>query len=126
MKAFVIDPFEKKVTEVEYDGNYENIYTLISSPNHPVDTFTCVDINNQQDTVFVDDEGLLSDQNTQQFFSINGNILAGKGLVLGTNEEGESVAPSMNFEDFKKNYHIKFHGLMEHNRPQPGFKVTIF
>ena len=37
MKAYLIDPYETKVTEIEYSGNYEDIYKLIDCH-----TFDCV------------------------------------------------------------------------------------
>lgn len=108
MKAYLIDPFTKTVSEVDYDGNYQNIYKLISSDTNPVSTFTCVNVNEAEDTVFVDDEGLLDNMNTQQFFSLNGYPLAGKGLVLGTNEDGESVTPSISLKEFLMDNDISF------------------
>lgn len=108
MKAYLIDPFAKNVTEVNYDGNYKNIYKLISSETNPVSTFTCVNVNEAEDTVFVDDEGLLGDMNSQQFFTLNGYPLAGKGLVLGTNEDGDSVEPSISLKEFLMDNEITF------------------
>ena len=29
MKAFLIDPFTKTITAVEYDGNYKSIYKML-------------------------------------------------------------------------------------------------
>lgn len=91
MKAYLIDPFTQTVSEVEYSGDYREIYSLIDC-----DTFTCADFNPFGDTVFVDDEGLINGK-PQEFFLIGDypTPLAGKGLVLGTNEDGESVEPSM-------------------------------
>jgi hypothetical protein len=49
----------------------------------------------------VDDEGLLKPQ--EGFFIYEGyrQPLAGNGLVLGTDEEGESVDPKMTLEELK-------------------------
>lgn len=119
MKAYLIDPFAKTVSEVEYDGNYKNIYKLISSPTNPVSTFTCVNVNEAEDTVFVDDEGLLGNMSTQEFFTLNGYPLAGKGLVLGTNEDGDSVSPSISLKEFLMDNEITFPTqdyIREHSR----------
>jgi len=95
--AYLIDPVTRTVKEVTYNGDYNQIYTLTDC-----DTFTCVMFNEHSDTIFVDDEGLF--KSDQQFFHVQGypQPLAGKGLILGTNDEGESVSPVIGYEDFCK------------------------
>lgn len=85
MKAILIDPETQTITEVEYSGNYKDIYKLTGC-----DCFTVVGIEDGNG-IFVDDEGLFNDP--RYFFLYNGydQPLAGKGLILGTNEEGDSV-----------------------------------
>lgn len=97
MDAYLIDPFTRTITQVEYSGDYQEIYRLIGC-----DTFTCADINEYGDTVFVDDEGLINGK-PQEFFLVADypQPLAGKGLVLGTDQEGESVSPSITLEQLK-------------------------
>jgi len=97
MKAYLIDPFTQSITEVEYSGDYKQIYSLIDA-----DLFTCADINEFGDTVFVDDEGLINGK-PQEFFLVADypTPLAGKGLVLGTNQEGESVEPSITLDQLR-------------------------
>jgi hypothetical protein len=89
MKAFLINPFDKTVSEVDYDGQLESIYRLIdASP------FSTVNINDQGDVIILDDEGLYRE--TQAFYTIEGYVtpLAGRGLVLGTDlSNGESIEP---------------------------------
>jgi Domain of unknown function (DUF3846) len=89
MKAILIDSVTRSVSEVEYNGDYRHIYELIDC-----DTFTIVRIGHN-DVIYVDDEGLLKDSPPCDYFMYRGyhQPLAGKGLVLGTNEEGDSVAP---------------------------------
>lgn len=88
MKAYLIDPFAKTITEVEYTGEYTNIYEHIG-----VDCFTALTINNARDTIFLDDEGLFREG--QKYFLLHKypQPLPGKGLVLGTDDQGESVSP---------------------------------
>jgi len=95
IKAISIDPFTCTVSEVEYDAaDYSNIYPLMSHPVHPVQTFTTarIDILKGQDALFVDDEGLLG--NPVRFFQMAGGYqpFAGKGLIIGCDDEGESVS----------------------------------
>lgn len=96
-QAFLIDPVAQSITEVTYTGHYTNIYTHLG-----IDTFTVVDLGfDNGDAVFVDDEGLL--KSDQRFFQIDGypQPIAGRGLVLGTDEEGESVTPKITLSKLK-------------------------
>lgn len=96
MKGILIDPFERKVSEVELTGDYKEIYKHIHC-----DTFDAVRIENG-DACFVDDNGLFmkpKNQDEQRYFMLSNYYpepLAGYGLVLGTNSEGESVSHSFN------------------------------
>ena len=94
MKAYLINPFAREVTQVEHSGDLEQIYGFLGG----VRCVTCVTINQEGDGVFVDDEGLFNGDN--EFFSVAGypEPLAGFGLVLGCDPEGESVAPALTFE----------------------------
>ena len=93
IKAILIDPFEMTVSEVDYGGELADIYRLIDA-----DLFTVAGFGEDGDGVYVDDEGL--SKATQRFFKLDGypQPLAGKGLVLGSNDGGESVAPVTTLE----------------------------
>lgn len=96
MKAILIDPFAKEITEVEYSGDFQDIYKLIDCQ-----TFDCVTFNQAGDGVFVDDEGLYDE--TKEFFKFPGmQPLAGKGLVLGVDPDGESISPSITLSAMKE------------------------
>ena len=88
IKAILIDPFEMTVSEVGYGGEMADIYRLVDA-----DLFTVAGFGEDGDGVYVDDEGLF--KATQRFFKLDGypQPLAGKGLVLGSNDGGESVVP---------------------------------
>jgi hypothetical protein len=97
MRAILIDPFTQTIEEVDYSGDYKDIYGLIEC-----DLFTTVYLpNTSDDTLFVDDEGLYVEN--QRFFKIDGfeQPLAGRGLLLGTDEEGESVDCMSTVEEVK-------------------------
>ena len=102
MRAFLIDPYALDITEVQYNGDYKTIYKLIDA-----DIFTCVTFNEEEDTIFIDDEGMINGKE-QAFFRVVGTPsgdsypLVGKGLVLGTNEDGESVEPKVTLEKLRK------------------------
>lgn len=94
MKAYLIDPFARSVTETEYNGDYQTIAPAIGAR-----LFTVAEFNDAGDAVFVDDEGLLAGPTA--FFLIDGypEPLAGKGLVLGLDADtGDSTAPSESLE----------------------------
>tara|TARA_R100000149_G_C5830902_1_gene106519 strand:+ start:426 stop:755 length:330 start_codon:yes stop_codon:yes gene_type:complete len=100
MKAFLIDPKNQSITEVDYDNSdYKNIYKLIDCG-----TFTTVDINKEGDCIYVDDEGLLY-IDIKHMFTLDGNrntSYAGKGLVLGTDSDGESCEPIITLDELKE------------------------
>lgn len=97
MLAYLIEPYaEELVKVVEYDDSLDGMYKLIGCG--------CVDavtFNKYGDAVFVDDEGLLYSKEEildRGFFILvheSGYIqtLAGKGLILGVNKEGDSTSP---------------------------------
>lgn len=99
MRAYLIDPFAKQVTEVEYTGHYKNINEHIKA-----DIFCVVGLDDG-DSVFIDDEGLLCDQEEQEYFWVGDypQMLAGRGLVLGTDDEGESVSPKCSLDWLQEN-----------------------
>lgn len=96
MRAYLINPFDKTVTEVEYDGDYKSIYTLIDAD--------CFDVArlDKGDGIYVDDEGLISGK-PQEFFLVRGypTPLAGKGLLLGCNDEGETIEPFITLDELQ-------------------------
>ena len=113
MRAVYIDPYDETVSEVDYNGDYKEIYNLINCS-----TFDCVRIDDTND-MYVDDEGLL--KNPNRYFKIDGRTIAGKGLILSHNDEGESVATNLTSEDvFKK---VEF--LPEGHTEEPSMHFTI-
>lgn len=102
MRAILINPLEQSITEVEYNGDFRNIYEHLKC-----DTFDVVRLNNKDD-VFVDDNGLLTFPNPHGYFiwmREDGKPygpLAGRGLILGLNHEGESIATDMSLDEVKR------------------------
>jgi len=93
-KAILINPFTRSITEVEYNGDFNEIYKLIGC-----DTFTIAPITHRGDGIFIDDEGLF--KFNQAFFKHDGypQPLAGCGLIMGCDEEGETVEPTVSLTD---------------------------
>lgn len=95
MKALLIDPYTRTVSEVEYSGDYQHIYTLIDA-----NTFDIARLPNG-DGAFVDDEGLLKPCDHFWLHENYPSPLAGKGLLLGCDAEGESISPTTDIETLR-------------------------
>lgn len=96
MRAYLIDPKDETITEVDYSDTHLDINRHIDC-----EKFTIVEINPGADAVFVDAGGLLN--NPRYFFTLAGypQPLPGKGLVLGIDDDGESTEPAMTIGDLK-------------------------
>jgi hypothetical protein len=106
MKAFLIDPIAKTITEVEHktegeDGGLHDIYRHIGCD--------LVDVVRLQDGdgIYVDDEGLLKSPSPDSFWAmpeLYGEEAAwtGKGLVLGSDAKGDSTEPKITLDELKR------------------------
>lgn len=98
MRALLIDPVEQTVTEVQCNpDNLQEIYKLIHA-----DCFDMATIRRSsiwQETIFVDDMGLLKD--TNYFFKVSGypQYLAGYGLLMGCDARGYTRDTKLQPED---------------------------
>ena len=107
INAVLIDPENQKISDVDIEaGNLEQIYELLGCR---VVDFVMLYPNG--DGVFIDDEGMLIED--QYFFHhINNDYsIAGKALLVGTGDDGETVAPDWDAESL--NRHITFLGDRE-------------
>jgi len=93
MRGILINPWLKEITEVDVSEDFRDIYRKLSNPLGPkVDCF-CIGMNwRNGDTLYVDDEGLLKPgMRLFEIGRIDGQPLAGNGLILGSDAEGNSV-----------------------------------
>jgi len=93
MRGILIDPWLKSVTQVEVSEDFRDIYRKLSNPLGPkVDCF-CIGMNwPNGDALYVDDEGLLKPgMRLFEIGRIDGQPLAGNGLILGSDAEGNSI-----------------------------------
>lgn len=119
MKAILIDAKARTITEVEHDGNYRQLYTLLSGDEPgKVELFTAVQINDQGDTLYVDDEGLLKPQ--EHFFRWTNydHPFAGNGVILGTDDDGNSTAPHIPLDVVKA-------AITFHSAADEGFRPDL-
>jgi len=99
MRGILIDPWTKTVEEVDIDKGLDGIYKATDC--------TCITapiILENQDTFFLDDEGLFKKNAMWQCDGHRGYTFdfVGKALVLGSDREGDSVDAKSSIEDIAK------------------------
>jgi hypothetical protein len=116
MKAILINPFDQTIKETEYTGDYREIYSLVECR-----TFDCVRLTPHED-MYIDDEGLLIDN--QRYFKMLeiGANYAGKALLLSHDDEGETKATNWTLQDVKSM--VEF--LPETHRETPYMEFTAW
>lgn len=125
MKGYRIDPKVRRITEVTLGDHYEEISESIGSRLFCVGSYLP-----NEDTVFVDDEGLYAEE--KHFFRIDSRIqkntnpapLCGVGLVLGADSEGNSVDAKIGLEQLFEAVSWGL-GALE-AEPTPSFEVFAF
>ena len=109
MRAILIDPIEQKVSEIDYDGNIENIYELLTTDGFKPRFFDVVAIPFGSDGIYIDDEGLYAP--IQSRWSFDWHTwrepikLVNRGLVIGCDDEGNSCESTSGVEIIN---HIKW------------------
>jgi hypothetical protein len=96
MQAILIDPFAQEIVQVDYSGDWKDIKKFLQC-----DLFTTVYMPDTTDSIFVDDEGLYVENQRYFKFASYPQPLAGMGLVLGCNTEGDSVSCESTLEQIK-------------------------
>ena len=113
MKAFLINPIDETITEVDHDdSDYKNISKAIDAKY-----FTTVQIHEDGDTIYLDDEGLLHGNHKHTFTldKVFNQTFVGKGLVLGTNmRNGDAKDVDCTLDDLKNR--IEFNKLQIYMR----------
>lgn len=103
MRALLICPFDRTISEVEIEpGNLDSYYKALSHPSYPpVETFDVAYVDGID--CFVDDEGLLKGPTAFfQFLPMERDPLAGRGLVLGPpDDEGNTTACTLSIDELK-------------------------
>ena len=117
IKAILIDVYEKEIREVDYDGTLDFIYFNLAC--RTFDVVRVDDVNG----IFVDDEGILKD-NLYFEYSASDRVfqLAGNGLILGVDDEGNSISPTLTVEDVKG----KVNFLPEGFKVEPYMEITAW
>jgi hypothetical protein len=94
MKALLIDSKNKVVKQIEIGEHFTEISKAIDC-----EVFAAPHIMHNNDTLYCDDEGLL--KNPENFFLLDSypQPIAGTGLILGCDDEGESTDVSMSLDE---------------------------
>lgn len=120
-KVIVIDPVTETISEGSY-SSYEELYDL---GNYKIFTVQMVDYNsdtNKGNDLFLDDEGLLKED--QRYFTFVGvGTFAGRGILLGSDHAtGDSVDTSWKLEQVKRAVSFEPVGY----KIEPYFKIHSF
>lgn len=102
----VIYPKKKSVEVVKHHRDKEDIKWIDRLIGCQI--FTFVPLYENGDGVYIDDEGLYKEG---QYFWIHKNFptpLAGIGILVGTDENGDTIPPSISIKEFRT--HIRFIG----------------
>lgn len=106
MKAILIDPQSKTITDIEIGTDYREIYKVIGNG---CKTFTCPIEYPNDDAMYADDEGLFN-KNIGAFIANDGtwgSPIVGRAVILGTDmETGESQDCKSTAEELKKLYNF--------------------
>jgi hypothetical protein len=123
IKAILIDTLNKEVKEVTYtegENSLKEVYKLLHC-----NCITSADsyvFNPIGHTLFVDDEGLLVDEPIGAFQIANGQVLSGNGLIVSTDDEGETQSHYLNIEKLKAI--VKFRDVAD--LPEPTTHIFSF
>jgi hypothetical protein len=95
MRALLINPFDRTVTEIEHNGSLEAMRETIRCQT------VCTVQLTDRETLWLDDEGMLVEGTP--VFSISGSdqAFAGIGLILGSSPAGNNIASRLPTEAVK-------------------------
>jgi hypothetical protein len=100
MKAIKIDVTQQNVYIIDIENALEPIYNALEC-----DSFSVVHVRENNDALYIDDEGLLKDPDQVQgafaFSDYPYQTLFGHGLFIGTDWEGDSKDVSSSLQEIK-------------------------
>lgn len=96
MKAYLVNPATRCITEVQYTGDVSSLYAL-----HDINAFDSDEFNEHRDAVVSDAEGHMNGAGERHgYFRIapGHEPIAGIALVIGTAANGAVAAPVITHE----------------------------
>lgn len=111
LHAILIDPTSRTVEPVELNRGYREISRILGCG-----CFTTLGLS-RSEVLYLDDEGLLKEE-PGPFFKLEGypQPLAGRGLILGLDFDGESVSTKLTVEKVRQKVswpEVKFVGFAD-------------
>jgi len=97
MRAILIDPFKRAISEIDIDPSLDNLYSTLN-----VETITVVGWD-KGNALILDDDGLLKEKADMEYFWVKGSDqpFAGRGLILG-DQYGENRPATVALEGVEK------------------------
>ena len=95
LRAILIDPFLRVISEVNVDNDLQSFYDILN-----IRSLAIVNIDNTN-SLYIDDEGLLNDNNSLFEIASYAQPLAGRALVVAHNEEGETVETTLDIDQIR-------------------------
>ena len=120
--GILIDPWTQTIKAKNFAHHYKNINKIIGAHTFDVLTF-----NKFEDGIFIDDNGLYAEFECPWIIETDWGkqALVNKGLVLGVNSKGESIAPKESIEKIKERISFgekAFQGFLKED-VFPAYKV---
>lgn len=104
MKAILINATERSVKEVDINGDLQSWYESINCDIVEVACYLP-----SSNLLLVDEDGLL--KMPTEFFEYDKNIYAGNGLIVGTNDNGDTSDATLELNDVSVK--VKFYNRNE-------------
>ena len=134
MRALLIDPRRRTITEIEYDGTSKAMCKLIGCDTFKVAT-TLLNgwLQVGFDKIWISDDKLDDDKHPNRWFQIGvgtdraSDPIAGKGLVVGTDKAGENCPAVISRDELTRRVTFmkrKFRGF-ESSLVPDGLEIRI-
>ena len=91
MRAILINPYNRTVTEIDLSPGLDNIYKAMSTEEVIVDMIEVGVAFRNSDVMYVDERGALKQESKAFRMKDTSQVLFGTGLVVGTDDDGNDV-----------------------------------
>jgi hypothetical protein len=134
VRAFLIDPAERQVTEIDFEGGSKALQKILGCCNFAEGSRPLRgNLSVGWDGVFVSDDPLET-KKERHWFQVDANRyppssypIAGRGLVVGVDTEGDECDAGIDIEELRSRVTFtqrKFRGFAKRSTPD-GFSVRI-
>ena len=106
MMSILINPIDQTIRDVWYDKNKETSRLKWIQDTLDVHTISGIRLDEDDHYMYVDDEGMLSNINYffkyfNKTFYVEPVLIAGKGLVVSTDEHGDDIEPEITIGELR-------------------------